>query len=63
MKKAKIYKLLAVLMILLLINLIWYCLELLFYGAIEHRIVDDIVLLMFVPFVWNSVTVKVGGKE
>lgn len=63
MKKTKIYKLIAVLMILLAINLIWWCLELLFYGSIQHRIVDDIVLLMFVPFIWNSVTVKVGGKE
>lgn len=63
MEIEKIYKIMAVCMVLLIINLIWWILELIFYGAIQHRIVDDIVFLMFIPFVWNSVKVKVGGKE
>ena len=62
MKIEKIYKIMVVCVVLLMISLIWWVLELIFYGAIQPRIVDDIVFSMFIPFVWNSVNVKVGGK-
>lgn len=32
--------------------MLWMVLELLFYGAIINRTVDNIVMLSFIPFIW-----------
>ncbi len=60
--KKNIIKIGVTILILWIIGLLWCTLELLFYGQITHRIVDDIVLLMFIPFIWNSISVDIGKK-
>ena len=59
MNKKMLIKIGMTVIVLWVIGLVWCALEILFYGHITHRIVDDIVLLMFIPFVWNSITVEV----
>ena len=36
----------------LAIAMIWQGLELLIYGQVQPRIVDDIIILLFLPFIW-----------
>ena len=31
---------------------IWQMLEILFYGEVQPRIVDDIIILFFIPFIY-----------
>ena len=38
----------------IILALIWQGLELLFYGEIQPRIVDDIMGLLFLPFIYLS---------
>lgn len=38
----------------LILSLIWQGLELLFYGEIQPRVVDDIMGVLFIPFVWKT---------
>lgn len=38
-----------------LLGLIWQGLELLIYGKITPRIVDDIMMFLFLPFIWIAV--------
>lgn len=35
--------------------LIWMCLELLLYGEIQPRAVDDIMWILFLPFIYMAV--------
>lgn len=41
--------------------LVWMALERLIYGQVTSRIVDDIMMLLFIPIVWKAVdnTVKI----
>lgn len=39
----------------IILGLIWQGLELLLYGQIQHRVVDDIMGLLFFPFIYKSV--------
>lgn len=39
----------------LVLALIWQGLELLIYGQIQPRIVDDIMGLLFLPFIYKSI--------
>ena len=59
MNKKVLIKIGVTVMVLWVIGLIWCALELLFYGHITHRILDDIVLLIFIPFVWNNIKVDI----
>jgi len=34
--------------------LVWMALELLIYGQVTSRIVDDIIMLLFVPIIWKA---------
>jgi len=36
----------------ILLSLVWQGLELLIYGEITPRTVDDIMMLCFLPFIW-----------
>ena len=53
MKSAK--KILLVFAITLVYCLIWFGLEIIIYGQIESRIVDDIMMLLFIPVIWKAV--------
>lgn len=33
---------------------IWMLLEIVLYGQIEPRIVDDIMMLLFIPCIWKA---------
>lgn len=48
-------KILKVCGIMLAYCLIWMALERLIYGQITSRVVDDIMMLLFVPIIWKSV--------
>ena len=39
---------------ILLLNCIWEMLELIFYKEIQPRIVDDIMVLFFIPFIYSA---------
>ncbi len=39
---------------ILLLNCIWELLELIFYKEIEPRIVDDIMAVFFIPFIYST---------
>lgn len=39
----------------IILGLVWQGLDLLIYGEITHRIVDDIMMLLFLPFIWIAV--------
>lgn len=43
----------------LLYCFIWTILEIVIYGQIEPRIVDDIMMLLFVPVIWKAVKKEV----
>ena len=36
------------------LNLVWMGLELLLYGEIQARRVDDIMFILFLPFIWMA---------
>lgn len=38
----------------LILSLIWQGLELIIYGEIQPRVVDDIMGLLFIPFIWKT---------
>ena len=40
------------------LSLLWQSLELLIYGQIQPRLVDGIMLFMFMPFIYTSVREK-----
>lgn len=35
-----------------ILSIVWQVLELLFYKEVQPRIVDDIMMLLFLPFIW-----------
>ena len=39
---------------ILLLNCIWEMLELIFYKEIQPRVVDDIMVLSFIPFIYGT---------
>lgn len=39
---------------ILLLNCIWEMLELIFYKEIQPRVVDDIMVLFFIPFIYGT---------
>ena len=40
------------LFIILLYGLVWMYLENMIYGAIENRLVDNIMMILFIPFIF-----------
>lgn len=48
-------KILLVCKIILVYGLIWMALEFFIYGEIQGRIVDDIMMLLFVPIIWKAI--------
>lgn len=48
-------KILLVCAVVLVYCLIWFGLEKIIYGQIEPRIVDDIMMLLFIPVIWKAV--------
>lgn len=58
MKKQNLIKIIKTCVILLIISLIWFVLEMIFYGKYQPRIVDDVIMLIFVPFVWKSIPIR-----
>lgn len=40
----------------LILSITWQGLELLIYGQIQPRVVDDIMGLLFLPFIYNAVS-------
>ncbi len=36
------------------LNLVWMGLELLLYGEVQSRRVDDIMFILFLPFIWMA---------
>lgn len=36
----------------LLYCVIWEILEKIFYGEIQHRVVDDVIMLLFIPVIY-----------
>jgi hypothetical protein len=39
----------------IMLALIWMGLELLLYGEVQHRTVDDIMWFLFLPFIYMAV--------
>lgn len=39
-------------LITLLYCTVWEMLEKMLYGQVQHRTVDDIVMLLFIPIIW-----------
>lgn len=58
MKKQNLIKIIKTCVILLIISLIWFVLEMIFYGEYQPRLVDDVIMLIFVPFVWKSIPIR-----
>ena len=52
-----VIKLLCTTLIILLISIVWYILELFFYGEIQESVVDTIILLIVAPFIYMSLNV------
>ena len=46
-----------------IIDSFWKLLEIIFYGSIQPRIVDDLVCLMFLPFVYYTSYKIINGKS
>ncbi len=40
------------LFIIWLYGWVWMCLENMFYGSIENRLVDNIMMILFIPFIF-----------
>lgn len=59
MRDKTILKAVTTITILWIYVLVWCILELIFYGEITPRVVDDIILILFIPFIWNSVSVDI----
>ena len=49
------YKILLTCVITLAYCIIWEMLEKAIYGQIQGRIVDDIIMLLFIPVIWKAV--------
>lgn len=58
MKKQNLIKIIKTCVILLIISLIWFVLEMIFYGEYQPRIVDDVIMLIFIPFIWKSIPIR-----
>lgn len=39
---------------LLVLLYIWQCLEMIMYGEIQARKVDNIMMMLFTPFIWKA---------
>ena len=56
MTRRNIYKVVATLLITNVFCLLWQWLEVLIYGAIEGRIVDDIMMWLMIPFFYCTIS-------
>ena len=56
MKNLKLKRFVATLAIMLVICYVWMGLEFLFYNEIQTRVVDDLIMLLFSPFIYICTT-------
>lgn len=47
----------------IILGLIWQGLELLLYGQIQHRVVDDIMGVLFFLFIYKAMENREGDKK
>lgn len=48
------YRILKTCVITLIYCVLWFVLEKIIYGQITPRIVDDIMMLLFIPIIWKA---------
>lgn len=54
----KLYQLCKTGWTVIIMSLIWQVLEMIFYGEIQSRKVDTIMIILFTPFIWKFFLIK-----
>ena len=52
--RKSIYAIILTIIYIVILTLLWQILEYFIYGEIQCRIVDDIMMLFFIPFIYIS---------
>ena len=53
--RKSIYAIILTIIYIVILTLLWQILEYFIYGEIQYRIVDDIMMLFFIPFIYKSI--------